>query len=108
MKDVQTEKNQIIPVWKWYAIHETIKDPSRKLWELLNIFINVEGYKIHTSYSVSFLYCNNEPTEEFRKKSHLKYLQNIIKCTRIHRIKVENSSEWKLPGTEERIEEAQS
>ena len=38
-------------------------DTTRKLWELINEFSKVAGYKINIQKSVAFLYTNNEASE---------------------------------------------
>ena len=46
------------------------KDSTKKLVELINEFIKLEGYKINIQKSVEFLYANNELTErEIKKKN---------------------------------------
>ena len=50
---------------------ENPKDSSRKLLELINEYSKVEGYKINTQKSLTFLYTNNEKTEkEIKEKFH--------------------------------------
>ena len=39
---------------------EDSKDATKKLWELINEFSRVAGYKISIQQSVVFLYINNE------------------------------------------------
>ena len=43
---------------------ENPKDSTRKLLELINRYSKVAGYKINTQKCLSFLYTNNEKTEE--------------------------------------------
>ena len=49
---------------------ENPKDSTRKLLELMSEYIKVEGYKINTQKSLSFLYTSNEKTEKLRKQFH--------------------------------------
>ena len=42
---------------------ENPKDSTRKLQDLTREFSQVEGYKINTQKSLSFLYTNNEKLE---------------------------------------------
>ena len=42
---------------------ENPKDSTRKLFELINEYSKVAGYKINTQKSLEFLYTNNEKTE---------------------------------------------
>ena len=42
---------------------ENPKDCTRKLLELINEYIKVEGYKINTQKCLAFLYTKNEKTE---------------------------------------------
>ena len=48
---------------------ENPKDPTKKLLELINEYINVAGYKINTQKSLAFLYTNNERTEREIKET---------------------------------------
>ena len=43
---------------------ENPKDSIRKLLELISEFSKVAGYKINTQKSLTFLYTNNEKSEE--------------------------------------------
>ena len=45
------------------------KDSIRKLLELISEFSKVEGYKINTQKSLSFLHTNNEKSEREMKES---------------------------------------
>ena len=45
------------------------KDAIRKLWQLINEFSKVAGYKVNTQKSVAFLYTNNERSEREIKKT---------------------------------------
>ena len=45
------------------------KDSTKKLLEVMNEFSNIEGYKLNTQKSVSFLYANNKLTEREIKKT---------------------------------------
>ena len=42
---------------------ENLKDATGKLWELINEFGKVAGYKINTQKSLAFLYTNDEKSE---------------------------------------------
>ena len=42
---------------------ENPKDSTRKLWELINEFGKVAGYKTNTQKSIAFLYTKNEKSE---------------------------------------------
>ena len=42
-------------------------DATRKLWELINEFGKVAGYKINTQKSIAFLYTNNKRAEEIQE-----------------------------------------
>ena len=46
---------------------EKPKDSNKKLFELVNKFHEVAGYKINMQKSVAFLYTNNELSETLRK-----------------------------------------
>ena len=51
---------------------ENPKDTIRKLLELIKEFSKVEGYKVTTQKSISFLCTNNEKSErEIREMIHL-------------------------------------
>ena len=45
------------------------KDTTRKLWELINEYSKVTGYKINTQKSLAFLYFNNEKIEREIKET---------------------------------------
>ena len=48
------------------------KDATRELFELINEFGRVAGYKINAQKSLAFLYIKDEKSEEkLRKHSHL-------------------------------------
>ena len=42
---------------------ENLKNATRKLLELINVFGKVAGYKINAQKSLAFLYTNNESSE---------------------------------------------
>ena len=48
---------------------ENPKDSTRKLWELINEYSKVAGYKINTQKSLVFLYNSNEKTEREIKET---------------------------------------
>ena len=48
---------------------ENPEDNIRKLLELISEFSKIEGYKINTQKSLSFLYTNNEKSEREIKES---------------------------------------
>ena len=48
---------------------ENLKDPTRKLLELINEYSKVAGFKIKTHKSLAFLYTNNEKTEREIKET---------------------------------------
>ena len=48
---------------------ENPKDSTRKLWELINEYSKVAGYKINTEKSLAFLYTNNEKVEKQIKET---------------------------------------
>ena len=48
---------------------ESPKDSIWKLLEVLSEFSKIEGYKINTQKSLSFLYTNNEKSEREIKES---------------------------------------
>ena len=48
---------------------ENPKDATRKLWELINEFGKVAGYKINTQKSLAPLYTNNERSEREIKET---------------------------------------
>ena len=48
---------------------EDPKDATRKLLQLINEFGKVEGYKINTQKSLTFLYTNNQKSEREIKKT---------------------------------------
>ena len=48
---------------------ENPKDSTRKLLELINEYSKVEGYKVNTQKSLSFLYTNNEKIEREIKET---------------------------------------
>ena len=54
---------------------ENPKVSTQKLLELINEFSKLAGYKINRQKSVAFLYSNNELSESFLNKSHLKLYQ---------------------------------
>ena len=54
---------------------ENPKSSTQKLLELINEFSKLAGYKINRQKSVAFLYSNNELSESFLNKSHLKLYQ---------------------------------
>ena len=55
---------------------ENPKDTGKKLFELINEFSQVAGYKINIQKSVVFLYPNYKLWEEkLRKQSHLQMHQ---------------------------------
>ena len=49
---------------------ENLKDPTRKLLELINEYSKVAGYKINTQKSLACLYTNNGKIEKLRKQFH--------------------------------------
>ena len=52
----------------WYYIYiEDPTDATKKLWELINEFGKVAGYKINTQKSIAFLYTNNKRAEEIQE-----------------------------------------
>ena len=65
---------------------ENPKDSTRKLFELINEFSKVAGYKINIQKSDTFLYANNELSEREIKKTiplmiaskRIKYLGLIL------------------------------
>ena len=48
---------------------ENPKDSTRKLLELINEYSKVEGYKIKTQKSLTFLYTKNDKTEREIKET---------------------------------------
>ena len=59
---------------------ENSKDATRKLWELINEFGKVAGYKINTQKSLAFLYTNNERSErEFEETVPFTVISKRIK-----------------------------
>ena len=48
---------------------ENSKEFTRNLWELINEYSKVSGYKIKTQKSLAFLYTNNEKTEREIKET---------------------------------------
>ena len=48
---------------------ENLKDTTRKLLELINVYSKFEGYKINTQKSLVLLYSNNEKTEREIKET---------------------------------------
>ena len=75
IKGIQIVKEEV--KWSLFADDmilyiENLKDAIRKLWELINKFNKVAGYKISTQKSLAFLYTNNERSEKkLKKQSHL-------------------------------------
>ena len=55
---------------------ENPKDSTQKLFELINDFSKVAGYKINIQKSVAFLYTNTEMTEN--DKFFLMFFQHIM------------------------------
>ena len=61
-------------------IPENPKGSTRKLFELINKFGKVSGYKINTQKSTAFLYINNERSErEIREIIAFTMISKIIK-----------------------------
>lgn len=66
---------------------ENLKEPTKKLLELINEFSKVTGYKINRWKSITFLHTNNEVAEREIKKTipfiiapKIKYLEiNLTK-----------------------------
>ena len=54
---------------------ENPKVSTQRLLELINEFSKLAGYKINRQKSIAFLYSNNELSESFLSKSHLKLYQ---------------------------------
>ena len=48
---------------------ENSKEFTRNLWELINEYSKVSGYKINTEKSLAFLYTNNEKVEKEIKET---------------------------------------
>ena len=80
---------------------ENPKDSTRKLLELINEYSKVEGYKVNTQKSLSFLYTNNEKIEREIKETipftfavkRIKYLGiNLPKETKD--LYIENYNWW--------------
>ena len=64
---------------------ENPKDIIRKLFELINEFGKVTGYKINTQNSIAFLYTNNERSErEIREMIPLTITSKRIKYLEIN------------------------
>jgi ribosomal protein S13 len=68
-----------------------LKDPdnsTKKLFEIINSFSKVVGYKINIKKSVAFLYTNNEQTEkEIRETIPFTIASKIIKYLGINLMK---------------------
>jgi len=68
---------------------ENPKDSTQKLFELINKFSNIAGYKVNIQKSVTFLYTNNEILE--KEYTKIKYLLKLhpqkTKCLGIHSTK---------------------
>ena len=69
-------------------IPENPKGSTRKLFELINKFGKVSGYKINTQKSTAFLYINNERSErEIREIIAFTMISKIIKYLGINLLK---------------------
>ena len=67
---------------------ENPKDSTRKLFELINEFGKVAGYKINTQRSIAYLYTNNERAErEIRETIPLTITSKRIKYLEINLLK---------------------
>ena len=74
MKGIQTGKGKVkltLFADDMILYIENPEDVIRKLWELVNEFNKVAGYKINTQKSVPFLYTNNERSETEIKETIL-------------------------------------
>ena len=70
-----------------FSYTDNPKDPTKNLWELINKFINLTGYKIIIQRSVSFLYTNNKLSEKEIKKTIPFTIASKIKSLEINLIK---------------------
>lgn len=75
LKEIKEKKGSsqstVISTWNDSIISD-LKNSTRKLWKLINNFINLAGYKTNSNKSVALLYTNDEWAETEITEKHLK------------------------------------